>query len=117
MNLFTRLCHWLGTPLRAAVSLTDAQIKSLYSVAMLAGIVALSAGAAVLLTFAYGAATANHEWFKLAVEILRYMMGLIGLFALAQALIVFGADYFDFKWGDKEARGGRGPYGRGDNGK
>lgn len=101
-----RFFHWLGTPFRATVSLTRAQVRSLYSVAMLAGIVALSAEGAILIGLAEDAALHNLLWFKLLVEVIRYLFGLIALFAMFIGLIVFGADYFRAKWGDKEFEAG-----------
>lgn len=108
MNLLSRLCHWLATPFRAAVSLSREQVRSLYSVALLAGIVALSACGAATVWLAEDAALANPPWFKLLVEVTRYIFALIGLFALIVALTVFGADYFRAKWGDKEFEAGNG---------
>lgn len=101
--------RWLGTPFRACLTLTRQQVRSLYSVAMLAGIIALSAQGALLLYFAQDAALHNVLWFKLAVEVTRYIFALIALFALIVALTVFGADYFKAKWGDKEFEAGDRP--------
>lgn len=106
MNRLTAFFHWLGTPFRAACGLTRAQVRSLYSIAMLAGIVALSAESWVLLGMAKGAASGDPRWFNLLVERLRYDALLVALFALIVALTVFGADYFKARWGDKEFEAG-----------
>ena len=92
--------------LKAIMSLTRLQVRSLYSVSLLLGIVALCGAGALLLYFAYDAALTNPLWFGLAVEVIRYIFALIALFALIVALTVFGADYFKAKWGDKEFEAG-----------
>lgn len=92
--------------LKAITSLDRAQVRSLYSVAMLAGIMALSVESWVLLGMAKGAASGDPRWFNLLVERLRYDAMLVGLFALIVALTVFGADYFKAKWGDREFEAG-----------
>lgn len=81
------------------LSLTRQQIRSLYALAMLGGIVALSAEAWLLIGFA---SDAEGAWFALLLERLRIISGLTGLFALIVALTVFGADYFKARYGDKE---------------
>ncbi len=106
MERLSRFFRWLGTPFRACLGLSRQQVRSLYSVAMLCGIVALSAQGAVLIWVAEDAALANPPWFKLLVEVVRYVFALIAMFALIVALTVFGADYFRAKWGDKEFEAG-----------
>lgn len=96
----------MGAFFRGIIGLTRAQVRSLYSVAMLAGIVALSIESWVLLGMAKGAASGDPRWFNLLVERLRYDAMLVGLFALIVALTVFGADYFKAKWGDREFEAG-----------
>lgn len=93
---------------KAFLSLSREQVRSLYSIAMLAGIVALCAIGSVVMFFAYDAATENPAWFGLAVEVVRYVFALIAMFALIVALTVFGADYFKAKWGDNEFAAGKG---------
>lgn len=93
---------------RALIGLSREQVRSLYSVAMLGGIVALSAESWILLGMAKGAASGDPRWFALLVERLRFDAILVGLFALIVALTVFGADYFKAKYGDKEVGFGSG---------
>lgn len=88
---------------KALLSLTRQQVRSLYAIAMLAGIVALSAESWVLLGLASGA---EGQWFQLLLERLRIVSGLTGLFALIVALTVFGADYFKAKFRDVEFESG-----------
>ncbi|WPZ05473.1 hypothetical protein [Pelagerythrobacter marinus] len=90
----------------ACLSLTRAQVRSLYSIAMLAGIIAFCGAGAVLLWFAYDAALFNPQWFRLATEAIRYIFALIAMFAAIVALTVFGADYFKAKYGDAEIEAG-----------
>ncbi len=106
--MIARFLHWLATPLRASLGLSPAQVRSLYSVAMLAGIVALSGFGVLTVWKAEDAALHNHEWFRLLVEVTRYIFLLIGGFALGVLLIVFGADWFKAKYGDKEIGFGKG---------
>lgn len=106
MSRIATFFRWLGTPLRACINLTRPQVRSLYSVAMLCGIIALSAQGGVLIWLAEEAALANPPWFKLLVEVVRYVFALIAMFALIVALTVFGADYFKAKWGDTEFEAG-----------
>lgn len=109
--------HWLGTPFRALsasfqflVDLTQQQLKSVLTLAMIGGMIALT-GVNVWYTYrAEAAVTKGHEYhnfFLLLQEQLRFNSGLIGWFALIMGLIVFGADYFKAKWGDKEAGFGK----------
>lgn len=109
LNSFWR---WLGTPFRAIVTLTFQQIRSLFSIAMLAGIISLSIENWALIAIAHHAVEAKEvsgEFFGLLVERTRYNSGLQGFFAFIMGLIVFGAEYFHLKWGDKEAKAGREP--------
>lgn len=92
----------------AILSLTRQQVRSIYAIAMLAGIVAYCAMGALVLFFAYDAALENRDWFRMAWEVLRYIFFLIAMNAAIVALTVFGADYFKAKYGDKEVEfGGR----------
>lgn len=87
---------------RAALSMTRTQIRSLYALAMLGGIVAFCGAGAAIMWFAYDAALANPSWFKLAVEVIRYLFALIAMFALIVAMTVFGAEFFKAKYGGNE---------------
>lgn len=108
----SRFWHFLGTPFRAIVALDLRQVRSLFAIAMLSGIIALSAENWVLMGLAYRAVEKGevfHIWFDLIVERTRYNSGLQAWFAIIMALIVFGADYFRARYGDKEIGFGRGP--------
>lgn len=104
--------QWIGTPFRAIsasfrflVDLTQQQLKSVLTLAMIGGMVALT-GVNVWYSYRAEATVAKgaeyHSFFALLQEQLRFNSGLIGWFALIMGLIVFGADYFQAKWGDKE---------------
>lgn len=92
MNIFARV--W-----RAMLSLTRQQIRSLYAIAMLGGIVSLSAEAWILVGLA---SDAEGQWFVLLLERLRIVSFLTGMFAGIVALTVFGADYLKAKHGETE---------------
>jgi hypothetical protein len=106
-----RFWRFLGTPFRAIVALTGRQIRSLFSIAMLSGIIALSVENWVMMFLAYDAGRGEvlNGWFKLIIERTRYNSGLQAWFAVILALIVFGADYFRAKLGEKEISFGKGP--------
>ncbi len=96
-------------PLKAVINLTRQQIRSLFSVAMLSGIIALSVENWSMLALAYHAMEQGEPftaWFGLLLERTRYNSGLQAWFALIMGLVVFGADYFRAKWGDREFSAG-----------
>lgn len=110
--------HWLGHPFRAVanafsllVNLTSRQIKALFSLAMLGGMITLSFQN-IGLTYVAKDATEKGEvymrFFNLIQEQMRFNSALIAWFAIIMGLIVFGADYFRAKVGDKEVGFGRG---------
>lgn len=110
--------RWLGTPFRAVanafralVNLTSRQVKALFSLGMLGGMIALSLQN-VALTFAAKQAVEEGDtfriYFDLIQEQMRFNSGLIAWFAVIMGLIVFGADYFRAKVGDKEIGFGKG---------
>lgn len=106
-----RFWHWLGTPFRAIVALKQAQVKSLFSIAMLVGIIVLSwqnMGLTYVAARAVDKGDTYRGFFALIQEQMRFNSGLIAWFAVILGLIVFGADYFRAKWGDKEFGAGRG---------
>ena len=117
-NFWSGLLRWLGTPFRAIsnsfqflVDLTQQQLKSVLTLAMIGGMVALT-GVNIWYTYRAEAAINKgheyHNFFELLQEQLRFNSGLIGWFALIMGLIVFGADYFRAKWGNKEFGAGKG---------
>lgn len=111
MTRAARFWRFLGTPFRAIVSLTGRQMRSLFSVAMLVGIIALSIENWVMVGLAHHAVEGGDMfavWFEMLLERTRYNSVLQGFFAFIMGLIVFGADYFRAKWGDRELEAGKG---------
>ena len=111
MSRTQRFWRFLGTPFRAVVSLSQRQVRSLFGIAMLAGIIALSVENWVIIGLAHHAVEGGdmfRVWFDLLLERTRYNSILQGFFAFIMGLIVFGADYFRAKWGDKELSAGNG---------
>lgn len=109
--MIPNILHWLGKPFRAIVSLTSQQVKSLFSVAMLGGIMVLSAQNAGLTFIAARAVEKGdtfRSYFDLIQEQMRFNSGLIAWFAVIMGLIVFGADYLRAKWGGGEVDFGKG---------
>lgn len=110
-NWLGRFWQWLGTPFRAIVGLSGRQIKSLFSVAMLGGIIVMS-WQNIALSFAAARAVDKGDtyriFFDLIQEQMRFNSGLIAWFAVILGLIVFGADFMRAKWGDKEVGFGKG---------
>lgn len=118
MSKLHAFTHWRGTPFRALanafrllVNLTGRQVKALFSLAMLGGMISLSFQN-IGLTYVAKDATERGEvyvrFFDLVQEQMRFNSGLIAWFAVIMGLIVFGADYFRAKVGDKEVGFGRG---------
>lgn len=111
MTRTKRFWRFLGTPFRAIVSLSMRQVRSLFAISMLAGIIALSFENWVIIGLAHNAVEGGEMfriWFDLLLERTRYNSILQGFFAFIMGLIVFGADYFRAKWGDKELSAGNG---------
>lgn len=112
-----RFWRWLGTPFRAIVALDFQQVRSLFAIAMLCGIIALSMENWVLTGLAHHAVSEGEAmtgWLTLLIERLRYNSGLQAWFAIIMGLIVFGAEYFRARFGDKEFSAGRRGVGEGD---
>lgn len=118
MSRVAAFFHWLGHPFRALanafsllVNLTSRQIKALFSLAMLGGMITLSFQN-IGLTYVAKDATEKGDvyvrFFNLIQEQMRFNSALIAWFAVIMGLIVFGADYFRAKVGDKEVGFGRG---------
>jgi len=111
LGLAGRFWHWLGTPFRAIVALDFKQVRSLFAISMLLGIIALSAENWVLLGLAHHSVESGEvlkAWLGLLIERTRYNSGLQAWFSVILGLVVFGAEYFRAKWGDKEFGAGRG---------
>lgn len=120
LNLFWEwLCHFIMAPIRIfgqailyIVNLDRKQVRSLFAVAMLAGIIALSAENWVLIGAAHHSVSHNENnltWFGLLVERTRYNSGLQAWFAIIMGAVVFGADWMKAKFGDKEFGIGKAP--------
>lgn len=111
--------YWLGHPLRAVaaafavlVNLSRQQMRSLFSVAMIGGVIALSTQNVFYTYLARRAVDEGDTYrplFLLIQEQMRFNSGLIAWFALILGLVVFGADYFRAKLGAKEIEFGDGP--------
>jgi len=113
------IVHRLGTPFRALanairvlVNLTSQQMRALFSLAMIGGMISLSFQN-VAFTYAASRAVERGETFKplfdLIQEQMRFNSGLIAWFAAIMGLIVFGADHFRAKHANSEVSFGRGP--------
>ena len=102
----------LASVITAMINLTSRQIKSLFSVSMLLGIVMLSfqnMGLTFVAARAVEKGDTYRSFFDLIQEQMRINSGLIAWFAIIMGLIVFGADYFRAKLGNKELEFGQGP--------
>lgn len=96
---------------RAIVGLGREQVRSLFAVAMLAGIVALSAqgwAAVALIHHVAHTGTFNRDLFNVLIFVLRWTFYLIAGGAACVALVVFGADWLRAKYGSAEIDLGRG---------
>lgn len=123
----TRLAHfarWCGHPFRAVarglmvlINLSREQMRALFSVAMIGGIIALSTQNMVLIIMEwlgvedtqpgslFGRMVLNQQWWNNAI-----MAG----FAAILGLVVFGADYFRAKVDQKEIEFGSKAKGEGE---
>ena len=103
-------CSAVARAIRAAFDLDRRQVRSVFSLALLGGIIALSVENWILLALAYDAIRDGGSlkvWWGLLIERTRYNSALQGWFAVIMALVVFGADYFRAKYGDSEVGFGR----------
>lgn len=95
----------MGGIVRSAANMTSVQVRSVFSFAMLGGIMALSVENWVLIGLAHHAVESGEKsdiWFGLIVERTRYNSGLQFWFALVMALVVWGATRFRVRSGDRE---------------
>lgn len=106
----SRFFRWIFSPFRWAVYLERAQMRNLFSVFMLLGIMATSITNWAYMGFAYVAISngASLAWVGLIIEQTRFNSGLIAWFAFIMGAIVFGADFLRAKFGDKELSMGKG---------
>jgi len=122
-ELASRALHVLGLPFRllwsaltSIANLSPSQIRSLVTVAFLAGMISLS-GENWAITFA--ADHASHRFaedaegartlLQFLTERMRYISGLQAWLALILGAVILGADYVRLKMGNYEAGLGRGP--------
>lgn len=110
--------HWLGGPWRALkafcialINMDRRQMRSLFSIAMLGGIIALSfqnAGLILMVRQLLGDALPGSLFGKMALNQQLWNNGIIALFCVSLALVVWGADYFTAKYKGGEISAGRG---------
>ncbi|BBB13663.1 hypothetical protein SPYCA_2921 [Sphingopyxis sp. FD7] len=118
MTRFGAFLCWLGTPfraignmLRALVNLTRAQLRAIFSLGMLLGIVALSVQNMVLLywVFAFLKGAAPGSLFgQMALSQQFWNNAIAAGFATIVGLIVFGADWLNAKIRGAEISIGKG---------
>lgn len=118
MSRIGAFAHWLGTPfravgnfLRALVNLSRQQMRAIFSLAMLMGIIALSFQNMVLLywvfSFLKGAAPGS-LFGQMALTQQFWNNAIAAGFAAIVALVVWGADYLKAKYGGVELEAGDG---------
>jgi hypothetical protein len=110
--------HWLGGPWRslkafavALVNMTRQQMRALFSVAMLGGIIALSfqnSGLILLVRSLLKDAAPGSLFGQMALNQQLWNNVIILVFCVSLALIVWGADYFTAKFKGFEASAGQG---------
>lgn len=86
-------------------------MRSLFSIAMLGGIIALSfqnAGLILMVRQLLGDALPGSLFGKMALNQQLWNNGIIALFCVSLALVVWGADYFTAKYKGGEISAGRG---------
>jgi len=109
---------WIGTPLRAIsrglmvlVNLSGQQMRALFSLAMIGGMIATSFQNIFYLHLAKTAVERGEQYlplFGLIAKQITFNSYLIAWFAGIMGLIVFGADYFRAKHGETEIGFGKG---------
>lgn len=102
----------IATILHTLVNLTARQMRAIFSLAMLGGIVALSGQNAAYTYWAKDAVEQGERllpWFNLLAEQIRFNSWLIAFFSGIMGLVVYGADYLRAKFGQFEASTGKGP--------
>jgi len=114
----TRLTAWLGKPFHAMarglmvlVNLSGKQMRALFSLAMIGGMIASSFQNVYYLVLAKDAVERGEQYlplFGLIAKQITFNSYLIAWFAGIMGLIVFGADYFRAKHGETEVGFGKG---------
>lgn len=109
--------YWLGTPfralgnfLRALVNLTRTQMRAIFSLGMLGGIVALSFQNLAMLYWVYvkGISDKDTLFAQMALSQQFWNNAIMAGFAAILGLVVFGADYLRAKHGGFEFAAGKG---------
>lgn len=118
MNALRATLHWLGTPfravaafLRALVNLTRQQMRAIFSLAMLLGIIALSFQNMLLLYWVFSflkGAKPGSLFGQMALSQQFWNNAIAAGFAAIVALVVWGADYLKAKYGGVEFEAGDG---------
>lgn len=119
MNKLSRFWRWIGIPFHALargmmvlINLTGQQMRALFSLAMIGGMIASSFQNVFYLQLAKSAVERGEKFmplFGLISKQITFNSYLIAWFAGIMGLIVFGADYFRAKHGSTEVGFGKGP--------
>lgn len=108
---FQGIVGTVGLIAMTLINLDGRQMRSIFSLAMLGGIIALSLQNAGLIYLARRALDDGDTYrplFEMLQGQLQFNSGLIAWFAGIMGLVVFGADYFRAKLGSKSLEMGRG---------
>lgn len=118
MKFLTAIWHFLTAPYRMVVGLLSTlvnlnarQMRAIFSLAMLGGIVALSAQNFFYIAWAKRAielGTAYMPWFNLLADQIRFHSWLIGILSGIVGMVVIGADWLRAKYGQFEVGFGKG---------
>lgn len=118
MRAIAAVWHWLGGPWRAfkgfwvaLINMDRRQMRSLFSIAMLGGIVALSfqnGGLILMVRQLLKDAAPGSLFGQMAINQQLWNNIIIMVFCVSLALIVWGADYFTAKYKGGEISAGRG---------
>jgi hypothetical protein len=115
---FAAVWHWLGGPWRslralaiALVNMSRVQMRALFSIAMLGGIIALSfqnTGLILMVRQLLGEARPGSLFGQMALNQQLWNNIIITVFCVSLALVVWGADYLRAKYKDAEISAGTG---------
>ena len=110
--------RWLGHPLRSIVkafmfliNLNQTQIRALFGLGMLGGIIALSLqniSLIIVVRHTLGQASPGSLFGQMAMDQQWWNNAIMAGFGGILSLVVFGADYFKFKHGKSEGGFGKG---------
>lgn len=118
MRWLRAILHWLGTPfrafanfLRALINLSRQQMRAIFSLAMLLGIIAMSFQNMFLLYWVFSflkGAKPGSLFGQMALSQQFWNNAIAAGFAAIVALVVWGADYLRAKYGGVELEAGDG---------